>query len=147
MSLSADLQAALDELDVQVHNCEAVAAQVSEAVTILREMVPRIATMERASKTMERALNTLLDRSTPKSSCVFCPVDENRDNHFSGRCSRFADTVARTAQASRLRLCLCCLMPEHMDDCRVKCGNCGLDHNVLLCTRKKPSHPMKRSHH
>ncbi|VDP44419.1 unnamed protein product [Heligmosomoides polygyrus] len=63
MSLSADLQAALDKLDdsFQVHNCEAVAAQVSEAVTILREMVPRIATME-------RALNTLVDRSTPKSS-------------------------------------------------------------------------------
>ncbi|VDO94811.1 unnamed protein product [Heligmosomoides polygyrus] len=138
MSLLADIQAPFDKL--QVHNCEAIAAQVFEAVTILRETVPRIAMTE-------HTLNTLLDRSS-RSRYVFSAQWTKTTTTTSRKgFSRFTDTVARTGHVSKLRLCLCCLMTEHIDDCRVKGGNCGLDHNVLLCTRKKPSHPMKRPHH
>ncbi|KAK6735627.1 hypothetical protein RB195_018689 [Necator americanus] len=82
---------------------------------------------------------TLLERTAPKSSCLFCTVDENRDNHHSERCPRFPDPISKTAQATKLNLCLLCLKAAHEDTCGVKCGSCGLGHNFLLCSSKRPA--------
>ncbi|VDP15459.1 unnamed protein product [Heligmosomoides polygyrus] len=89
-----------------------------------------------------------LERSAPTSACVFCSVEENRDRHFTGRCTRFPDSVSRTAQTWQLLLCLRCLKPSYQDDCGVKCGGCGLDHKSLLCTQRWAcnGNPMKRPH-
>ncbi|WKY05572.1 hypothetical protein Q1695_006069 [Nippostrongylus brasiliensis] len=117
MSFTTDIQTALDELD----RCD--------VATILHAITPML-------EALDNKLNIILERTAPKSSCVLCTVEENRDNQWTRRCTRYADPVARTAQASRLHLCLACLKPEHEDVCGVNCGVCGLGHNTLLCTGK-----------
>ncbi|KIH56165.1 hypothetical protein ANCDUO_13659 [Ancylostoma duodenale] len=99
-----------------------------------RDKANRVAYQMERLESDNRALtgNTdlLVERSAPKTNSVFCLVDDNRDNHFSGRCSRYSDPVARTPQAMVLRLCLKCLKPEHeAEDCRMRCGR-------LLCSSK-----------
>ncbi|VDO21536.1 unnamed protein product [Haemonchus placei] len=44
--------------------------------------------------TLEAAANELLKRSEPRSSCIFCPVADNRNGHNTSRCNRFPDAVA-----------------------------------------------------
>ncbi|KAK6742034.1 hypothetical protein RB195_009728 [Necator americanus] len=126
MSSSADaMLSALDDLD----RCD--------IATLLHHLLPRL-------DSLEKACQTLLERTAPKSSCLFCTVDENRDNHHSGRCPRFPDPISKTAQATKLNLCLLCLKAAHEDTCGVKCGSCGLGHNFLLCSSKRPQPPTKR---
>ncbi|VDO64496.1 unnamed protein product [Heligmosomoides polygyrus] len=90
-------------------------------------------------KQLHAALQVILVRTAPCSSYAFCTVEENRGTHLTGRCTRYPDTVARTAQASRRRLRLRCLRDEHSDDCGVRCGNCGLDHNSILVFARRPN--------
>ncbi|EYB80848.1 hypothetical protein Y032_0398g720 [Ancylostoma ceylanicum] len=82
---------------------------------------------------IEGALNLLIERSTPKSACVFCSLAENADSHHSGRCPRFPDPVSRAVQASKLGLCERCLKPSHPNDCGIACQYCRMPHNSLLC--------------
>ncbi|KAK6762173.1 hypothetical protein RB195_023040 [Necator americanus] len=93
---------------------------------------------------LEKARQTLLERTAPKSSCLLCTVDENRDNHHSGRCPQFPDPISKTTQATKLNLYLLCLKTAHEDICGVKCGSCCLGHNFLLCSSKRPQPPTKR---
>ncbi|XGW05416.1 hypothetical protein V3C99_016069, partial [Haemonchus contortus] len=87
--------------------------------------------------TLEAAVNELLKRSEPRSSCIFCPVADNRDGHNTSRCNRFPDAVAKSMQVARLGLCGRCLKPAHDDeDCGVQCAACGRPHNVLLCANR-----------
>ncbi|KAK6750575.1 hypothetical protein RB195_002507 [Necator americanus] len=128
MSSSADaMLSALDDLD----RCD--------IATLLHHLLPRL-------DSLENACQTLLERTAPKSICLFCTVDENRDNHHSGRCPRFPDPISKTAQATKLNLRLLCLKAAHEDTCGVKCGSCGLGHNFLLRTskRQRPQPPTKR---
>ncbi|VDO63800.1 unnamed protein product [Heligmosomoides polygyrus] len=109
-------------------------------------MRPPFSTMQDAMDKMRTMLSAgmkiQLERSAPLSSCAFCTFEENRDSHHTARCTRYPDTVSRTT--SRQQLCLRCLKEAHADDCDVKCGSCGLDHNALFCTHRKPSIPAKR---
>ncbi|EYC12706.1 hypothetical protein Y032_0046g1377 [Ancylostoma ceylanicum] len=139
---SSDMRAAIDDLD----RCD--------IATLLHHLLPRLDAIDRRldsiDNRLDAALETILERTAPKSECAFCGVDENRDSHHTGRCSRFKDPVSRTAQAAKLQLCLCCLKPTHEDQCDVKCGACGLDHNVLLCHQRRPHHQQggpKRPRH
>ncbi|VDL68139.1 unnamed protein product, partial [Nippostrongylus brasiliensis] len=86
MSFTTDIQTALEELD----RCD--------VATILHAITPKL-------EALDAKLNIILGRTAPKSSCVLCTVEENRNNHWTRRCTRYADPVARTAQASRLHLC------------------------------------------
>ncbi|KIH64016.1 hypothetical protein ANCDUO_05676 [Ancylostoma duodenale] len=47
----------------------------------------------------------LMERTTPKSQCVFCPLEDNIDLHHSARCPRFLKSYSRTFEASRIGLC------------------------------------------
>ncbi|KAL6738101.1 hypothetical protein Aduo_011687 [Ancylostoma duodenale] len=58
---------------------------------------------------LDEILFQLLERTAPKSACVFSTIAENADSHPSGRCPRFSGTYARTLQASKLGLCGKCL--------------------------------------
>ncbi|VDO28477.1 unnamed protein product [Heligmosomoides polygyrus] len=58
---------------------------------------------------MEPALSQLAEKFNPKSTCVFCNVEAQKDGHSSGRCPNYSDTVARAVQASKLGLCGRCL--------------------------------------
>lgn len=134
MTFTNEMKTALSNLD----QCD--------SATLLAYIISRFEDMEELMRANAAALKTVLERSAPTSACAFCSVEENRDAHFTGRCTRFPDSVSRTAQASRLLLCLRCLKPSHQDDCGVKCGGCGLDHNSLLCTQRRAfnGNPMKR---
>uniref|UniRef100_A0A7I4Y0Y8 40S ribosomal protein S12 n=1 Tax=Haemonchus contortus TaxID=6289 RepID=A0A7I4Y0Y8_HAECO len=110
------MQAAIDELD----RCD--------AATILHNLMPMM-------KAMDAKLNQLLERTAPKSSRVFCTVEDNKDNHFTARCSKFPDSVSRTAQASKLHLCVKCLKPEHDLECGMKCGNAPAE-GLMLSSSK-----------
>ncbi|KAK6031499.1 hypothetical protein OSTOST_02343 [Ostertagia ostertagi] len=94
---------------------------------------------------IQSAVNILLERSTPRSNCTFCPIEDNKDNHPTGRCHKYPNPVARAIRASALRLCHKCLQPIHQEDCGTSCASCGNDHNTLLCPNK-PQHgpPRKR---
>ncbi|EYB82324.1 hypothetical protein Y032_0362g3507 [Ancylostoma ceylanicum] len=137
---SPDLREAMDELD---NVCLDAADQQTMQLTTLNFRMERL---ERDDRALTSNTDLLVERSAPKSNCVFCSVEDNRDNHFSGCCSPFSDPVARTAQAMVLRLCLKCLKPEHRaEDCRMGCGDCGRDHNQLLCSSKpRPQAAAKR---
>ncbi|KAK6764974.1 hypothetical protein RB195_025056 [Necator americanus] len=113
---------ALDDLD----RCD--------IATLLHHLLPRL-------DSLEKACQTLLERTAPKSSCLFCTVYENRDNHHSGRCPRFPDPSSKTAQATKLNLCLLCLKAAHEDTCGVKCGSVALATIFCFAPPKDRSHP------
>ncbi|VDL78849.1 unnamed protein product [Nippostrongylus brasiliensis] len=85
---------------------------------------------------LKPALTAFVERTTPKSACIFCTLAENLDSHPSGRCPRYPGTYARTFQVSKMGLCGQCLKPEHGEDCKVVCGICRQPHNALLCPAK-----------
>ncbi|KAK5972448.1 hypothetical protein GCK32_013836 [Trichostrongylus colubriformis] len=90
------------------------------------------------------ALEKLAERTTPRSACIFCTLEENEDSHPSGRCPRFPNTYARTFQVSKMGLCGQCLKPAHDAVCKVMCGVCRQPHNALLCPSKANAFIKKR---
>ncbi|VDO15548.1 unnamed protein product [Haemonchus placei] len=76
---------------------------------------------------LEAAVNELLKRSEPRSSCIFCPVADNRDGHNTTRCNRFPEAVAKlvfVVVASNL----------HMKTTTVECSAQHLeDHPMCYC--------------
>ncbi|VDP22757.1 unnamed protein product [Heligmosomoides polygyrus] len=121
---------------------DAAISAVLKAVKELNKSVQLISSrlqyLQTAMDTVMERTEVVLTRTAPKSNCIFCTVEENRDSHYSGRCMKYADPVSRTVQASKLNLCLKCLKPSHGDDCQVKCASCGLGHNQLLCHQGRP---------
>ncbi|VDP27370.1 unnamed protein product [Heligmosomoides polygyrus] len=117
-----------------------------DSVTLLAYIISRFEGMEELMRANATALKIVLERSAPTSACAFCSVEENRDGHFTGRCTRFPDFVSRMAQASRLLVCLRYLKPSHQDDFGMKCRGCALGHNSLPCTQRRAFNgsPMKR---
>lgn len=85
---------------------------------------------------LNRASGELLKRTEPQSSCVFCTLAENQDNHSTMRCSRYADSVSRITQAAKIGLCVKCLKTAHERECGVKCSFCGMLHNSVLCQNR-----------
>ncbi|PIO59175.1 hypothetical protein TELCIR_19370 [Teladorsagia circumcincta] len=108
MPFTSDLQEAITDLD----RCD--------MATLLHNILPRLEAIDAALSKLgaiEAACQTNMERTTPKSTCSFCTLDENRDSHYTSRCSRYPDPVSRTAQAAKLQLCLKCLKPGHEDAC------------------------------
>ncbi|CAJ0605089.1 unnamed protein product [Cylicocyclus nassatus] len=101
------------------------------------------ATSERWS-IIHHQLTIMVERTTPRSNCMFCTVEDNKDQHPTGRCCKFPDAVSRAVQASALGLCERCLQPKHHEDCGVTCPICGRLHNVLLCPNRGQNGPFKR---
>ncbi|VDP39760.1 unnamed protein product [Heligmosomoides polygyrus] len=118
----------MDEVDVALY-----IEPLSDAIKDLREqfnlftmsfntkMDALVDILNRQSKVVNNKIDLILERTIPKSSCVFCAVDGNKDNHPTGRCCRFPDAVSRAVQAANLRLCNKCLQPRHADSSRIQC--------------------------
>lgn len=133
----------MDEVDIAVH-----IEPISDAVKELKEQLNILVMatnakldvivdlLTRQNDIVDQKLNVILQQTKPVSSCVFCTVEDNRDNHSTGRCYRFPDAVSRAVQATNLRLCNRCLQPRHSEDCGIICTFCGKDHNVLICPSK-----------
>ncbi|VDO90449.1 unnamed protein product [Heligmosomoides polygyrus] len=66
---------------------------------------------------MEPALSQLAEKFNPKSNCVFCNVEAQKDGHNFGRCPNYSDAVAGAVQASKMGLCGRCLKAVHQGDC------------------------------
>ncbi|KIH57415.1 hypothetical protein ANCDUO_12394 [Ancylostoma duodenale] len=80
----------------------------------------------------DRVMETLLERSTPRSNCAFCAYEDNKDMHVTSRCCRYPDPVSRAIQASTRQLCEKCLQPKHLEECGISTeqataavGRCG----------------------
>ncbi|KAK6026568.1 hypothetical protein OSTOST_07450 [Ostertagia ostertagi] len=95
---------------------------------------------------LKPALEVLVARSTPRSACIFCTLEENVDSHPSGRCPRYPNTYSRTFQVSKMGLCGQCLKPAHEAACKVMCGICRQPHNALLCPVKANTFTKKRKY-
>ncbi|KAK5984922.1 hypothetical protein GCK32_000992 [Trichostrongylus colubriformis] len=136
----------MDEVDVAVH-----IEPLVEALRDLKEQLAlsfvsldgKIDTMtsilNHQFEALNRRIDIILERTAPKSNCVFCSIEDNNDSHPTGRCCRFRDAVSRAVQAANLRLCNRCLQPRHANNCGVVCSYCSQDHNVLLCPHKYSS--------
>ncbi|KAK6061260.1 hypothetical protein COOONC_01076 [Cooperia oncophora] len=143
----------MDEVDIAIHIDPLVEAvkdlkdQLNMVIMSLNAKLDAVMeALNRQTETMSNKLDLLLERTKPKSSCVFCTFEDNKDNHPTGRCYRFADPVSRAVQASHLHLCNRCLQPRHCEDCGITCSFCSGNHNVLLCPAKASasSTPYKR---
>uniref|UniRef100_A0A7I4YG21 t-SNARE coiled-coil homology domain-containing protein n=1 Tax=Haemonchus contortus TaxID=6289 RepID=A0A7I4YG21_HAECO len=133
----------MDEVDVAMHIQPLV-----EAVKDLREQLNVVAVglnskidaladmLTRQSDTINRKVELLMERTQPKSNCLFCLIEDNKDCHPTGRCCRYPDAVSRAVRASNLNLCNRCLQPRHREDCGILCTYFGREHNVLLCPSK-----------
>ena len=140
----------MDEVAFTIH-IEPIAdafKELSERMAQLIFMVEKtgetVQRMEQKMRQYDSALETLLHRSTARSNCAFCTFEDNRDQHQTGRCCRYADPVARATQASAMRLCEKCLQPKHSEDCGLSCQICGRGHNVLLCPSRGGHSGFKR---
>ncbi|VDO64214.1 unnamed protein product [Heligmosomoides polygyrus] len=75
-SSNIDMQQALDDLDKYDYPSDS---------GLLRELASRVEAIEKDVKrlaAMEKTIQTILERTTPKSPCLFCSLQENRDGHF-----------------------------------------------------------------
>ncbi|KAK6033498.1 hypothetical protein OSTOST_00307 [Ostertagia ostertagi] len=133
----------MDEVDVAVHIeplTEAVRDlkdQLNAFAAGLTSKIDALADMHtRQIDALNRKVELLLERTQPRSNCLFCPIADNKDCHPTGRCCRYPDAVSRAVQANNLGLCNRCLQPRHGEDCGILCTYCGREHNVLLCPNK-----------
>ncbi|EYC11167.1 hypothetical protein Y032_1465g3885 [Ancylostoma ceylanicum] len=142
---SPDLRRAMEDLDmVPLEDHHSVASLLQQVLNKLDTILPRLHRLESSSELLIERTDAILAKNKPKSICVFCSSEENKDGHHSTRCTKFPDPVSRTVKATKLNLCLRCLIPEHGGDCKVTCSSCGLAHNYLLCHQKRPIHHLKR---
>lgn len=141
----------LDEVDLTMHieplrdALKSLEKTIDQLAMVLQQRIDSMTEiLELKLQAYDRAFETILERTKPKSSCVFCSFDDNKDGHPTGRCCRFPDAVARAVQANVLGLCNRCLQPNHSDDCGFKCAICDQGHNMLLCPSRSQASPFKR---
>ncbi|EYC39968.1 hypothetical protein Y032_0635g925 [Ancylostoma ceylanicum] len=133
----------MDEIDVAIH-LEPMAEAIKElkektefCLLSLNAKVDGIAQLTNERwHCVQQILDLLLERTKPRSNCVFCTVEDNKDQHPTGRCCKYPDAVSRAVQAAALGLCERCLQPKHVEDCGVSCPICTRNHNVLLCPNR-----------
>ncbi|EYB92010.1 hypothetical protein Y032_0199g1666 [Ancylostoma ceylanicum] len=133
----------MDEIDVAIH-LEPMAEAIKElkekiefCLLSLNAKVDGIAQLTNERwHCVQQILDVLLERTKPRSNCVFCTVEDNKDQHPTGRCCKYPDAVSRAVQAAALGLCERCLQPKHVEDCGVSCPICTRNHNVLLCPNR-----------
>ncbi|VDP07335.1 unnamed protein product [Heligmosomoides polygyrus] len=133
----------MDEVDMALHF-----EPLAEAVRDLKEQLNSFAItfaskidavadgLARQTEALNKKMDLLLERTQPRSNCIFCTINDNKDCHPTGRCCRYPDAVSRAVQANNLGLCNRCLQPRHSEDCGILCTYCGREHNVLLCPSK-----------
>ncbi|VDL85970.1 unnamed protein product [Nippostrongylus brasiliensis] len=63
-------------------------------------VLPRLQYLQTTSDILMERTSVLLSRTSPKSNCIFCTVEENRDSHYSGRCIR--EIAAKQQETSPL---------------------------------------------
>ncbi|KAK6015070.1 hypothetical protein OSTOST_19513 [Ostertagia ostertagi] len=141
--ISALDAANMDEVDVAIHiePLRDALKELKEQLTMFvmsvdAKMEALVDLVNRHNNVVNQKLDLIMERTKPHSSCVFCSIEDNRDNHPTGRCCRFPDAVSRAIQVTNLRLCNRCLQPKHNEDCGILCTFCGKEHNVLICPGK-----------
>ncbi|KAK6019688.1 hypothetical protein OSTOST_14670 [Ostertagia ostertagi] len=131
-----------DDLDREIQLLEFERQTSMDAIRdTLQSITTRLDSLFAMVGEMKQDVRTLLDRTAPKSSCVFCLVNDNVDNHLTSRCHRYPDPISRAMRISELRLCERCLRQEHgAAVCTVTCNNCRGPHNTVLCA----GHPIRK---
>ncbi|VDP19773.1 unnamed protein product [Heligmosomoides polygyrus] len=121
--MSSDRSITTPELNEAMELLASDDAAISAVLKAVKELNKSVQLISSRLHYLQTAMDTVLDRTdvvltrtAPKSNCIFCTVEENRDSHHS--CMKYADLVSRTVQALRLNLCLKCLKPSHGGDCQ-----------------------------
>lgn len=135
-----------DDIERELRNMETERQASLEALTRTVAIISgRVDSALSKISQIQDDVSVLLERSTPKSNCVFCTAGENVDAHHTARCHRYPDPVSRAMRASELRLCRQCLRPDHGKNCQVTCSICRGDHNTVLCSTRGGT-SLKRRH-
>ncbi|KAK5964758.1 hypothetical protein GCK32_013744, partial [Trichostrongylus colubriformis] len=115
-----------DDLDEEIRLMEYTQAATLDAIgNTLQALTNRLDSLYTLTAEMRADITVLLERTAPKSSCIFCTVTENVDGHYTGRCHRYSDPVSRAMRVAELRLCSRCLRPDHGAAlCTVSCSIC-----------------------
>ncbi|EYC08942.1 hypothetical protein Y032_0063g3445 [Ancylostoma ceylanicum] len=120
----ADLENLLAEIDVSE-----TFAPISAAIRALTRVIDESHfTLAGQLQSIHNACLELLERSKPKSPCIFCSLTENLDSHSTMRCNRFPDPVSKALQAARLQLCERCLKAQHDGE------DCGINFEQYITT-------------
>ncbi|WKY14676.1 hypothetical protein Q1695_000309 [Nippostrongylus brasiliensis] len=113
----------MDEVDLAVQ-----IEPLSDAIKELKEQLTAFAMttnakldtvadiLNRQHDSLNQKLTALIQQTTPHSSCLFCSVEDNRDNHRTGPLQQMP------AEKTSRRL--------------ASAAHCGKDHNVLICPIK-----------
>ncbi|EYC03856.1 hypothetical protein Y032_0091g2460 [Ancylostoma ceylanicum] len=119
----------LDEVDVVTHIeliTDAIKSLEQKLGLFARSLEERIdSTIQRLEMRMRaynQVLDTLLDRSKPRSNCMFWTDEDNRD--ATGSYHRYADAIARAMQANVMGQCTRCLNARDAADSGVRCIMC-----------------------
>ncbi|VDO54785.1 unnamed protein product [Haemonchus placei] len=90
----------MDEVEVAMH-----IDPLAEAVKDLKEQLNVVAVglnskfdaladmLTRQSVTLKRKVELSLERTQPKSNFLFCPIEDNKNCHPTGRCCRYSDAI------------------------------------------------------
>ncbi|VDL84881.1 unnamed protein product, partial [Nippostrongylus brasiliensis] len=86
-----ELRQAMEDLDnvVLTDDVPALSTIVSamqQLSATMQLVLPRLQYLQTTSDILMERTSVLLSRSAPRSNCIFCTVEENRDSHYSGRC-------------------------------------------------------------
>ncbi|KIH62282.1 hypothetical protein ANCDUO_07437 [Ancylostoma duodenale] len=88
LSNSSDLLQAMEDLDMPDQS--AVISLLRQISSKLDDIFPRLERLELDNQLLLERTGLIVTHTAPKSNCVFCSVEENKDSHYSSRCCTFA---------------------------------------------------------
>ncbi|VDL77233.1 unnamed protein product [Nippostrongylus brasiliensis] len=91
-----ELHQAMEDLDNAVlthdtHELSTIVSAMQQLSAMMRVVLSRLQYLQTTPNIVMERTSVLLSRLIPKSSCIFCTVEENRDSHYYGRCMKCAD--------------------------------------------------------
>lgn len=79
-----------DDLDRELQLMEYERNATLEALgNTLQTISSRIDSLFTLIGDMKADIRTIMERTAPKSSCIFCSVTDNVDGHYTARCHRY----------------------------------------------------------
>uniref|UniRef100_A0A7I4YVX7 DUF5641 domain-containing protein n=1 Tax=Haemonchus contortus TaxID=6289 RepID=A0A7I4YVX7_HAECO len=125
-----------DEIDEEIRLMEfAQTAKLDAIGNTLQIISNRLESLYSLAAEMKTDIETLMERTAPRSPSIFCTITENVDGHHTGRCHRYSDPVTRAMRVAELRLCSRCLRADHGPALyTVSCSICRGSHNTVLCS-------------
>lgn len=117
------IQKMADDLDREIQLLEFERQTSMDTIRdTLQTITSRLDSLYAMVGELKEDINILINRTAPKSSCVFCPVADNVDNHLTSRCHRYSSQ----SRHESVRVALMCSLSAR----RARCSglHCYLQH-------------------